>query len=104
MKKHLTYFLAATLSLATPVITYGSTTTSNTTTIPTETKTETAKALVLRLNEIKAMDKSQLSVTEKKELRREVKGIRGQLKDSGDGIYISVGAVIIILLLLILLL
>lgn len=63
------------------------------------------RALTSRLNEIKEMDKSELSRSEKKELRKEVKAIKADLKSSGNGgIYLSVGAIIIIVLLLILLL
>lgn len=57
-----------------------------------------------RLEEIKDMDKSDLSRSEKKELRKEVKEIKADLKSSGNGLYLSVGAIIIIILLLILLL
>lgn len=57
-----------------------------------------------RLNEIKAMDKSDMTSSEKKALRKEVKVIKSSLRDSNSGIYLSVGAVIIIVLLLILLL
>ena len=60
-------------------------------------------AMTARLNEINNMDKSNLSRSEKRALRKEVLAIR----DDGhghSGIYLSVGAVIIIILLLILLL
>ncbi|GEC71431.1 hypothetical protein SAMN05443543_10518 [Flavobacterium flevense] len=66
--------------------------------IPAEVQT-----MLNRLNEIKEMDKSNLSSSEKKELRTEVKTIKKTLKSSGHGIYLSVGAIIIIILLLILL-
>lgn len=56
-----------------------------------------------RLEEIKDIDKSDLSRSEKKELRKEVKEIKADLKSSGNGLYLSVGAIIIIILLLILL-
>lgn len=57
-----------------------------------------------RLNEIKAMDKSELTRVEKKALRKEVRETKAFLKSSGNGLYLSVGAIIIIILLLILLL
>ena len=50
------------------------------------------------------MDKSNLSSAEKKELRTEVKTIKKNFTKSGQGVYLSVGTIIIILLLLILLL
>jgi len=57
-----------------------------------------------RLDEIKAMDLSTLAKSEKKELRKEVRGIKSELKAAGEGVYLSVGAILIIILLLILLL
>jgi len=63
-----------------------------------------AKALLLRLNEINALDKSKLEAQEKKNLRMEVRSIKQQLNQIGGGVYISAGALIIILLLLIILL
>jgi hypothetical protein len=66
---------------------------------------ESAKvnALISRLNEIKAIDKSKLSSLEKKQLRKEVRETKSQLREIGGGVYLSVGAIIIIVLLLILL-
>jgi hypothetical protein len=62
------------------------------------------KALLNRLNEIRDMDKSTLSRTEKKVLRNEVQSTKEALRDHGHGgLYISGGAVIIIVLLIILL-
>jgi len=62
------------------------------------------KVLLNRLDEIKAMDKSSLNSSEKKELRKEVRAIKAELKSTGNGIYLSVGAIVIVILLLILLL
>lgn len=75
-----------------------------TTTITSKTNEAKANTLVVRLNEIKAMDKSNLNSIEKKNLRKEVRSIRQELKQTDGGMYLSVGAVIIILLLLIILL
>lgn len=58
--------------------------------------------LTNRLIQIRDMDKSNLTVSEKKELRKEVKEIKKEKRRSG--IYLSIGAVIIIVLLLIILL
>lgn len=67
-----------------------------------------AKAMITRIDEIKAMDFSKLNRQEKKELRAEVKMIKSDLQaqqlNSNGGVYISVGAAIIIVLLLILIL
>ncbi len=90
-----------------------------------EVKTEAAVEvdnMINRLEEIKAMDLSELTRTEKKELRKEVRSIKKDLNEysKGDGtavatadakgegeavtgVYISGGAIIVILLLLLLL-
>lgn len=62
------------------------------------------KKIVDRVEEIKAMDKSDLSKTERKELRKELKELKQQARAMGGGVYLSVGAIIIIILLLILIL
>ncbi|MGL2964261.1 hypothetical protein ACSVH2_10625 [Flavobacterium sp. RSB2_4_14] len=72
---------------------------NNTKEVPAE-----VKIMLNRLEEIKEMDKSSLSSSEKKELRKEVRVIKKSLKASGNGVYLSIGAIIIIILLLILLL
>jgi hypothetical protein len=76
--------------------------------IPTPTETAgaiRAQELLNRLEEIKAMDVESMTKAEKKELRKEVKSIKKEMRKINDGgVYISVGGIIIILLLLILLL
>ncbi len=62
------------------------------------------QAIKTRVEEIKAMDKSQLSKEEKKELKSELKSMKAQARGLGGGIYLSVGAIIIIILVLILIL
>jgi hypothetical protein len=62
------------------------------------------KVLLNRLEEIKEMDKSNLKASEKKALRKEVRAINAELRSTGNGVYLSVGAIIIVILLLILLL
>ncbi|MET0392982.1 MAG: hypothetical protein ABW019_07560 [Chitinophagaceae bacterium] len=68
-------------------------------------KTEDARSqqLIQRLEIIRDMDKSDMTRIEKKSLRKEVKGIKKEMRSRG-GIYLSIGAVIIIILLLILIL
>ena len=63
-----------------------------------------ANTLLSRLFEIKKLNKLELNSSEKKQLRDEVSGIKGELKELGGGVYLSVGAIIVIILLLILLL
>lgn len=63
--------------------------------------------LMNRLREIKDMDKSNLTSSEKKALRKELKQMKREARadrDRSRGVYLSVGAIIIIILLLILLL
>jgi len=67
-------------------------------------ESERATQLQYRLSEIKEMDKSELTRTEKKALRKEVREIKKELRAMSGGIYLSAGALIIIALLLILLL
>lgn len=57
-----------------------------------------------RVEEIRHMDKSDLSRAEKKELRKELRELKSQARAMGGGVYLSVGAIIIIILLLILIL
>jgi hypothetical protein len=57
-----------------------------------------------RVEDIKAMDKSQLTRAERRDLRDELKSDRMEASAMSGGIYLSVGAIIIIILLLILLL
>ncbi|WP_202552434.1 hypothetical protein [Ginsengibacter hankyongi] len=63
-----------------------------------------AQQLVNRLKEIRDMDKSDLTSSERRALRKEVKEMKKEVKRDSKGIYLSVGAIIIIILLLILLL
>lgn len=75
-----------------------------TTAVTKPVKSEQARLLLNRLEEINSMDKSKMNSPERKQLRKEVRSIKSQLNDLGEGVYISVGAIIIILLLLIILL
>lgn len=60
--------------------------------------------LVNRVEEIRNMDKSNLTRSEKKALRKELKEMKEQARGLNQGVYLSVGAIIIIILLLILIL
>jgi hypothetical protein len=79
---------------------------NSTTIVPEPVKTEDARTVQLlnRLEEIKAMNISGMTRMEKKDLRKEVREIKKEVKNNGRGIYLSIGAVIIIILLLILIL
>lgn len=107
MKKFTGSLLTAFLLLAFMPTSVKAATEPMATTAPATTATvETAEAnaLIARLAEIKAMDKSNLKASEKKQLRKETRAIKSQLKALSGGVYLSAGAIIIIVLLLILLL
>lgn len=77
----------------------------NTEPAPAPVTTESVEAKVMnRITEIKAMDKSKLTTAEKKELRKELREMKHQMKALSGGVYLSAGAIIIILLILILIL
>lgn len=57
-----------------------------------------------RVDEIRQMDKSNLTRAEKKALRAELRQMKDQARALSGGVYLSVGAIIIIILLLILIL
>ncbi|HLG40651.1 MAG TPA: hypothetical protein VI461_13325 [Chitinophagaceae bacterium] len=71
---------------------------------PAKTEDTRTQQLLNRLEEIKDMNKSDLTRMEKKSLRKEVKDIKKEMKAMSGGVYLSVGAIIIIILLLILIL
>lgn len=64
---------------------------------------ETLERIENRVEEIKAMDFSEMSRDEKKEIKAELKTLRAEAKANNNGIYISTGAIIIILLLILIL-
>ena len=74
------------------------------TTTTSTTASSEANVMLLRLNEIKAMDMQALNSAEKKQLRKEVRTIKSDLKAQAEGVYLSVAAILIIILLLVLLL
>ena len=78
--------------------------TTTTTGITNDAAKTKADAMILRLKAIKEMDKTNLSSSEKKVLRKEVRAIKQELAHNNGGIYLSLGAVVIIILLLIILL
>ena len=91
-------FMPASLTAATEPM--ATTTSASTATV----ESAEANALLARLAEIKAMDKSNLKSSEKRQLRKETRAIKSELKALSGGVYLSAGAIIIIVLLLILLL
>jgi hypothetical protein len=72
--------------------------------VKTETKlsAEEVSRLTKRVEEIRSIDKSDMTVSEKRELRKEVKGIKENVRKNGTVIYISGGTLLLILLIIIL--
>ncbi len=60
--------------------------------------------VVNRLVEIRNMDKTNLTTSEKRELRKEVKHLKREATKRKSGLYISIGTIVVIGLLLLLLL
>jgi hypothetical protein len=69
-----------------------------------EQKAARLEAIKDRVNEIKAMDKSELSKADRRALKKELKEMNKEARTMSGGVYLSVGAIIIIILLLILIL
>lgn len=72
--------------------------------VKTENKlsAEEITRLKTRVEEIHSIDKSDMTATEKRELRKEVKGIKENVRKNGEIIYISGGTLLIIILIIIL--
>jgi hypothetical protein len=72
--------------------------------VKTENKlsAEEVATLTKRVEEIRSMDKSEMTSVEKRELRKEVKGIKENVRKNGEIIYISGGTLLLIILIIIL--
>ena len=73
-------------------------------TMTEEQKTARLEEMKNRVEVIKATDKSTLTRSERKAMKRELKSMHKEAKEMRGGVYLSVGAIIIIVLLLILIL
>lgn len=73
--------------------------------VATENKlsAEEVSRLTKRVEEIRDMDKTNLTVTEKRELRKEMKSIKENVRKSGEVIYIG-GSTLLLIIILILIL
>ncbi|MFZ4465075.1 MAG: hypothetical protein ACOYN5_14605 [Bacteroidales bacterium] len=65
---------------------------------------EEMSRLTKRIEVIRDMDKSTLTLVEKRELRKELKGIKEKVRESGGYVYIGAGTLVLIIILLIILL
>lgn len=104
MKKSIILLLLAFASVSTPALADPTDPPTMTAVTSTDAVAARAEWLTSRLEEIKSMDKSNMTRVERKALRKEVKAIKTELATTKNGVYLSVGAIIIIVLLLILLL
>lgn len=73
------------------------------------TQSERIEQITKRIEEIKEMDKSKLTKAQRMALRKEVRGMKNELRTSkmeaaGGYVYVSVGALIIALIIILLLL
>ena len=65
---------------------------------------EELSRLTRRVEEIRDMDKSDMTTKEKKELKKELKAIKETVRADGGYVYIGAGTLLVIILLVILLL
>jgi hypothetical protein len=76
--------------------------------IPGKTENKLSEAelarMTKRVEEIRDMDKSDLTAKEKKEVKKELRAIKENVKAAGGYIYIGAGTLLVIILLVILLL
>lgn len=63
---------------------------------------EEVNRLSTRVEEIRNMDKSEMTVSEKRELRNESKAIKENVRKGGGVIYISGGTILLIILIILL--
>jgi hypothetical protein len=97
--KKLTFYVAATLLLLTIISTNVKAGRNSTKSALDSAQTlESAKVLLTRLDEINAIDKAGLSSIEVRKLRKELRGIKGNLKELDGGVYLPIGTLAIILL------
>jgi len=105
MKKTIFFTLLAIFSL-TAVPTFATKSSSNATTT-TETRSKLSEEEIsnyrARVEEIRDMDKSEMSASEKTELKNEVKEIKATMHKDGVYLYVGGSTILIIILLLIIL-
>lgn len=97
-------FIAAIISIATPAISIAAKPVKVISSITPDKADPALQSLLNRIKEIQLMNKENLSRSEKKNLRKELKGIKKEIRRRGRGIYLSLGAVIVIVVVLILIL
>jgi hypothetical protein len=103
MKKSIFFGLLMIFTMGT-TMTFAAKNDMKATPVATENKlsTEEVNRLKTRVEEIRSMDKSEMTVTEKRELRKELKSTKENVRKSGEIIYISGGTILLIILIIIL--
>ena len=80
---------------------------SDKTTPPVKTENKLTEEEMIRLKtrveEIRDMDKTNMTTSEKRELKKELKGIKENVRNSGGYVYIGAGTLILLIILVILL-
>lgn len=106
MKKTIFFALLAIFSLS-ALPTFAATTTAKATETTTETRSKLSDEEIstyrARVEEIRDMDKSEMSSSEKKELKNELKDIKATMHRDGTYIYIGGSTLLIIIILLLIL-
>jgi len=75
---------------------------SDTATVANRFENANTIELTQNLNKLQAVDKSKLNFSQKQSLKKEIRSNKKSLANSGGGVYISVGALLLVILLLIL--
>ena len=107
MKKTLFFAIVMIFALSAPSFASESKSASELKAVPAKTENklseEELSRLTRRVEEIRDMDKTNMTVKEKRELRKELKAIKENVKRDGSVIYISAGTLVLIIILVILL-
>jgi hypothetical protein len=104
MKKTIFIALLMIFTLGVTTTFAGKSVTKSTTPVSTENKlsAEEVNRLKTRVEEIRNMDKSEMTVSEKREMRKELRSIKENVRKSGEVIYIG-GSTLLLIILIILL-
>ncbi len=107
MKKTILFALLTIFSLS-AVPTFATKSSTDATTVPAATENKLTEEEITayrnRVEEIRGMDKSEMTVSEKKELKTELKTIKETMHREGSYIYVGGGTLILVIILLIILL
>ena len=104
MKKTIFYVFVLIFTMSTSISFAGKTDLKSAVPVKSENKLseEEVSRLTKRVEEIRSMDKTEMTVAEKRELKKELKGIKENVRKSGEVIYISGGTILLIILIILL--